>query len=442
MFPPKYFLITLIFSLITSNPQIVNEPSSVSDCQGLNNFDPFTFIHACCYKNSSSVSIACDSNNRVLSVDVNKCNSPSFNKNFVPTSFPDTLTQLRSLSLKCFKLSDIPTLKNSTLLESLILEDNLLNTELKTLNFSNTLKHLSLTSNLLSGQILPDSFLNFKNLISLNLSKNYLSGGLNFLEPLTELKELNLEYNLFSGPLPQLTNTLSSCNINDLGISGVCVTENHPSSICTINKTLPRCNIVTEIVENDTLPFVPHAVGEYRMLLEGLEFYKMLSVILGLCCILIFFASTFLLYKSYKTRKYEKRNSLALKRNLSNCSTKKRGPLDLYSGNTLSLSNSLNISNFEWEKSNPFNLSNSEPALNRKHSGNLKSSNDSVKTENGIVKIERKLSKLRYIAINNYTPIFDELELKIGDLIDNVTFFDNEEQRLVCGTNLRTGKTG
>ncbi|KAJ3217726.1 hypothetical protein HK099_005369 [Clydaea vesicula] len=175
------------------------------------------------------------------------------------------------------------------------------------------------------------------------------------------------------------------------------------------------CNIVTEIVENDTLPFVPHAVGEYRMLLEGLEFYKI---------------------------KYEKRNSLALKRNLSNCSTKKSGPLNLYSGNTLSLSNSLNISNFEWEKSNLFNLNNSEPALIRKHCGNLKSSNDSVKTENGIVKIERKLSKLRYIAINNYTPIFDELELKIGDLIDNVTFFDNEEQRLVSGTNLRTGKTG
>ncbi|XP_065873126.1 protein STRUBBELIG-RECEPTOR FAMILY 3-like isoform X2 [Euphorbia lathyris] len=93
------------------------------------------------------------------------------------------------------------TLSSLTSLTAMSLNDNLLSGEIPdSFQLLTGLINLDLSNNNFSGQ-LPPSFGNLIQLTTLRLEENHISGTLDVLQDLP-LKDLNIDNNLFSGPIP------------------------------------------------------------------------------------------------------------------------------------------------------------------------------------------------------------------------------------------------
>ncbi|XP_027917826.1 protein STRUBBELIG-RECEPTOR FAMILY 3-like [Vigna unguiculata] len=124
--------------------------------------------------------------------------------NQIGGAIPSTLSPtLRNLSLSANQLNgSIPdALSSLTQLSDLSLKDNHLKGEIPDafLHFTD-LVNMDLSGNNLSGQ-LPPSMGNLSSLTTLHLQNNQLSGTLFVLQDLA-LQDLNIENNIFSGPIP------------------------------------------------------------------------------------------------------------------------------------------------------------------------------------------------------------------------------------------------
>nr|XP_010921975.1 protein STRUBBELIG-RECEPTOR FAMILY 3 [Elaeis guineensis] len=119
----------------------------------------------------------------------------------IPENLPRTIMKL-FLSANQFTGSIPDSLSELTLLSDMSVNQNLLTGELPGA-FQNLtgLINLDLSSNNLTGQ-LPASMQNLSSLTALHLQNNQLSGTLDVLQDLS-LKDLNIENNLFSGPIPE-----------------------------------------------------------------------------------------------------------------------------------------------------------------------------------------------------------------------------------------------
>ncbi|KAG5010550.1 hypothetical protein JHK87_019065 [Glycine soja] len=124
--------------------------------------------------------------------------------NQIGGTIPSTLSPtLRNLSLSANHLNgSIPdALSSLTQLSDLSLKDNHLNGQIPNVFLQLTgLMNMDLSGNNLSGQ-LPPSMGNLSSLITLHLQNNQLSGILFVLRDLP-LQDLNIENNIFSGPIP------------------------------------------------------------------------------------------------------------------------------------------------------------------------------------------------------------------------------------------------
>ncbi|XP_038883752.1 protein STRUBBELIG-RECEPTOR FAMILY 3-like isoform X2 [Benincasa hispida] len=115
----------------------------------------------------------------------------------IPSTLPPTLRSL-SLSANQFTGSIPPALASLTQLMDLSLNNNLLTGVIPDVfQLLNGLNNLDLSWNNLSGQ-LPPSVADLLSLTTLHLQNNQLSGMLDSLQDLP----LNIENNLFSGPIP------------------------------------------------------------------------------------------------------------------------------------------------------------------------------------------------------------------------------------------------
>ncbi|CAJ1936378.1 unnamed protein product [Sphenostylis stenocarpa] len=124
--------------------------------------------------------------------------------NQIGGAIPSTLSPtLRNLSLSANQLNgSIPdALSSLTQLSDLSLKDNHLNGQIPDAFPQLTgLMNMDLSGNNLSGQ-LPPSMGNLSSLVTLHLQHNQLSGTLFVLQDLP-LQDLNIENNIFSGPIP------------------------------------------------------------------------------------------------------------------------------------------------------------------------------------------------------------------------------------------------
>ncbi|OVA13920.1 Protein kinase domain [Macleaya cordata] len=119
----------------------------------------------------------------------------------IPSNLPLTMKNL-FLSANQFSGSIPSSLSLLTQLAAMSLNDNLLNGEIPDAFQALTgLVNLDLSSNNLSGQ-LPSTVENLSSLTTLRLQNNQLSGTLDVLQDLP-LRDLNVENNLFSGPIPE-----------------------------------------------------------------------------------------------------------------------------------------------------------------------------------------------------------------------------------------------
>ncbi|KAL6874147.1 hypothetical protein ACP4OV_014229 [Aristida adscensionis] len=118
----------------------------------------------------------------------------------IPEDLPVTLQQL-FLSANQLTGSIPSSLSKLKILTAMSVNGNNLNGELPDAFDSLTgLVNLDISSNNMSG-VLPSSMKNLASLTTLHMQDNQLSGTLNVLEDLP-LKDLNIENNLFSGPVP------------------------------------------------------------------------------------------------------------------------------------------------------------------------------------------------------------------------------------------------
>ncbi|RDX85614.1 Protein STRUBBELIG-RECEPTOR FAMILY 3, partial [Mucuna pruriens] len=118
----------------------------------------------------------------------------------IPSTLPPTL---RNLSLSANQLNgSIPdALSSLSQLSDLSLKDNLLSGQIPNAFLQLTgLMNMDMSGNNLSGQ-LPPSMGNLSSLTTLHLQNNQLSGTLFVLQDLP-LQDLNIEDNIFSGPIP------------------------------------------------------------------------------------------------------------------------------------------------------------------------------------------------------------------------------------------------
>ncbi|OMO88987.1 hypothetical protein CCACVL1_08072 [Corchorus capsularis] len=119
----------------------------------------------------------------------------------IPSSLPVTMQNF-FLSANQFTGSIPDSLGSLTLLTDMSLNNNFLSGEIPDVFESlSGLINLDLSNNNLSGQ-LPASMENLSSLTTLRLQVNQLSGTLDVLQDLP-LRDLNIENNLFSGPIPQ-----------------------------------------------------------------------------------------------------------------------------------------------------------------------------------------------------------------------------------------------
>ncbi|EPS58571.1 hypothetical protein M569_16242, partial [Genlisea aurea] len=118
----------------------------------------------------------------------------------IPTNLPATLI---NVFLSDNKLTgSIPSsISSLTQLSAMSLNDNGLSGEIPdAFGDLPVLVNLDLSSNNLSGQ-LPSSMQKLSSLTTLHLQNNQISGTLDVLQNLS-LKDLNVENNLFNGPIP------------------------------------------------------------------------------------------------------------------------------------------------------------------------------------------------------------------------------------------------
>ncbi|KAL3323170.1 hypothetical protein AABB24_040335 [Solanum stoloniferum] len=119
----------------------------------------------------------------------------------IPSNLPVTLRNI-FLSANAFNGSIPTSLSSLSQLSAMSLNGNHLTGEIPdSFQGLTALVNLDLSSNNLSGS-LPPSVGNLSSLITLHLQNNQLSGTLDVLQELP-LADLNVENNLFSGPIPQ-----------------------------------------------------------------------------------------------------------------------------------------------------------------------------------------------------------------------------------------------
>ncbi|KAJ6297480.1 hypothetical protein OIU78_023099 [Salix suchowensis] len=119
----------------------------------------------------------------------------------IPSNLPATMLTF-FLAANNFTGSIPDSLSSLTLLNDMSLNDNFLSGEIPDVFQSLPgLINLDLSNNNLSGQ-LPSSFVDLASLTTLRLQDNQLSGTLDVLQDLP-LRDLNIENNLFSGPIPE-----------------------------------------------------------------------------------------------------------------------------------------------------------------------------------------------------------------------------------------------
>ncbi|XP_057487291.1 protein STRUBBELIG-RECEPTOR FAMILY 3-like isoform X2 [Actinidia eriantha] len=119
----------------------------------------------------------------------------------IPSNLPVTMQNI-FLSANQFNGSIPSSLSTLTQLSAMSLNENRLTGEIPdAFQFLIGLINLDLSSNNLSGR-LPTSLKNLSSLTTLHLQNNQLSGTLDVLQDLP-LKDLNIENNLFTGPVPE-----------------------------------------------------------------------------------------------------------------------------------------------------------------------------------------------------------------------------------------------
>ncbi|KAA8524455.1 hypothetical protein F0562_010878 [Nyssa sinensis] len=119
----------------------------------------------------------------------------------IPSNLPATLQNF-FLSDNQFTGNIPSSLSSLSQLSAMSLNNNQLTGEIPdSFQGLTVLVNLDLSSNNLSGQ-LPPSLENLSSLITLHLQNNQLSGTLDVLQDLP-LRDLNIENNLFSGPIPE-----------------------------------------------------------------------------------------------------------------------------------------------------------------------------------------------------------------------------------------------
>ncbi|KAE9585662.1 putative protein kinase RLK-Pelle-LRR-XI-1 family [Lupinus albus] len=107
----------------------------------------------------------------------------------------------------------------------------------------NLIYGLNLSSNGLIGDI-PVEIGNLKSLLLLDLSQNNLTGSIEALDDLHSLVEINISYNSFHGPVPNmLMKLLNSPMTSFMGNPGLCINCSPPNgSVCNENSYLKQCD--------------------------------------------------------------------------------------------------------------------------------------------------------------------------------------------------------
>ncbi|XP_010242315.1 PREDICTED: receptor-like protein kinase [Nelumbo nucifera] len=112
-------------------------------------------------------------------------------------------------------------------------------TLLEYLDLSNLVISLNLSDHGLTGEI-PSEIGKLNKIVSLDISHNNLSGSLEVLDALRSLMDVNVSYNLFTGPVPNtLIKLLKYSPSSFLGNPGICVPcLLGDGSNCTMNSNL------------------------------------------------------------------------------------------------------------------------------------------------------------------------------------------------------------
>ncbi|KAJ3387223.1 hypothetical protein HDU92_002049 [Lobulomyces angularis] len=264
----------------------------------------FNRTEDCCFrkpKYNDTVAISCDFERRISTLNIGTLYSPLPRVRAIPTT-------------KAFLNVEVPQFLGEF--------DKLTTLYMAGLNlrgqFPNSIKNLtnlqfvSFKSNLLTGVLDDDLFLNMKNLVSLDLGENKLSGNIpSSLSGLTNLHSLGLNSNLFTGPLPDLT------KIPNLGVGQVDRASGGFNSFCYLNGLGPMQGINQGICLQDdgvipatcTAPRLPYCSGKLpgtnngttteprkKVIIirkKGLDFFSIAGIVIGIstfAALIIFFS--------------------------------------------------------------------------------------------------------------------------------------------------------
>ncbi|KAG2411308.1 hypothetical protein I3760_Q012600 [Carya illinoinensis] len=198
------------------------------------------------------------SNNHIGAAFRPRCHLPCKTSNQFSGSIPSSLSSLTQLS-------------------AMSLNDNHLSGEIPDAFQSLTgLINLDLSSNNLSGE-LPPSLENLSSLTTLRLQSNQLSGTLDVLQDLP-LRDLNIENNQFSGPIPEkllsipnFRQNINSSRLANFRFAWVSMQQAHNVNISTIHERWKPIQYYRSSSNSTYIPLKPPPVGPAPPFFKGLS---------------------------------------------------------------------------------------------------------------------------------------------------------------------------